>query len=397
MSSEPVVEPRSLRRQAVTPWLVWTAALLEAALIGFSPLLFRRQFAASATDVNLDLVAFLATIALVVMVFATAGALITRKQPGNLVGWLMLVGGPALGAVFLGYLVGVVLADSDPATASWFVLAGVVMFGPALFVLGPGLASVFPDGRLLPGRWARVAWLSATAIVVGAVIAAFAPGQLEESITIANPLGIAALPAGLRAVADTLTTLALGVGAVVGPASLVVRYRRSSTEVRHQLKWFLYAGVVWALVIPISLIAEETWTAILALLALGLVPVAVVISVLRYRLYEIDTLINRTLVYVPLVGVVAGIYAGMVALLQRAFTALTGDTSDAAAVISALALAAVFTPIRSVIQSAVDRRFKPDASSASSKWDDPEFRAAVETIVRDIVDRPSPDRSGLRN
>jgi hypothetical protein len=85
--------------------------------------------------------------------------------------------------------------------------------------------------------------------------------------------------------------------------------------------------------------------------------------------------------------VVAGIYAGLVALLQRGFTALTGDTSDAAAIISALALAAVFTPIRNALQSAVDRRFKPADSQAPGKWDDPEFRVAVEAIVRDVVDR----------
>ena len=397
MSSEPVAaRPPLSRSRAVAPWLVWIAALLEAGLIGFSPFLFRRQFSASGADVGLEFAAFVATIALVVMVFATAGTLVTRQQPGNLVGWLMLAGGLALGAVFLGFLVGVVIADSDPATASWFVLAGVVTFGPALFVLGPGLASVFPDGRLLPGWWARAVWVCATAIVVGAVFAAVAPGQLEESISLANPLGIGVLPPDLRALGNAVTTLALVAGAVVAPASLVVRYRRSSTEVRHQLKWFVYAGVVLALVLPVSLIVSETSTAILAVVALGLVPVAVVVAVLRYRLYEIDTLINRTLVYVPLVGVVAGIYAGLVALLQRTFTALTGDTSDAAAIISALALAAVFTPIRNMLQSAVDRRFKPAESNAAGKWADPEFRAAVEAIVRDIVDRSPASGAGPR-
>ena len=384
---EPVAVPlRTSRTRAIAPFVVWTAALLEAGLIVLSPILFRGSFAASGTDANLEFSAFLATIALVVMIFATAGALLTRRQPGNVVGWLMLAGGPALGAVFVGYLVGVVLADTDPATASWFVLAGGVMFGPALFALGPALASVFPDGHLLPGWWARVVWLCAAAIAAGALILAFAPGQLEETVTLANPLGFSALPAGLRPVGNTLTTVALGVGAVVALASLVVRFRGSSTEVRHQLKWFLYAGLTWALALPVSLVVGETWTAILALAALGLVPVAVVASVLRYRLYDIDTLINRTLVYVPLVGVVAGLYAGLVALLQRAFTALTGDTSDAAAVISALSLAAVFTPIRNGLQSAVDRRFKPAASSPSSKWNDPEFRASVEAIVRDVMD-----------
>ena len=116
-----------------------------------------------------------------------------------------------------------------------------------------------------------------------------------------------------------------------------------------------------------------------------------VVAVLRYRLYEIDTLINRTLVYVPLVGIVAGLYAGSVALLQRVFTAVTGDSSDAAAVISALALATVFTPIRNAIQSAVDRRFKADTRPPASQWDAPEFRAAVEAIVRDVTARARTD------
>ncbi len=390
MSNEPAARaPQSSLSRAVA-WLCWTAALLEAGLISLAPLLFERQFAASGSDVNLEFGVFLATIALVVMVFATAGLLVTRRQPGNLVGWLMLVGGPALGAVFVGYLLGAVVTVSDPVTASWFVLAANVMFGPALFLLGPALASVFPTGHLLPGWWASALSICTRAIVIGATISALTPGQLEESIALVNPIGITALPDGLRPVGNTLTAVALGIGALLGPASLIVRYRRSPTEVRHQLKWFLYAAVVLALVMPVSLAAGETWTAILALVAFGLIPVAVVVSVLRYRLYEIDTLINRTLVYVPLVGVVAGIYAGSVVLLQRAFTALTGDTSDAAAVISALALAAVFTPIRNALQAAVDRRFKPAESGAESKWEDPEFRAAVEAIVRDVVDRAPP-------
>jgi two-component system NarL family sensor kinase len=385
MTTETLVDTKKTSRSvAVATWVVWLIALLEAGLIGFAPLLFRRQFAESGTGVDLEFVAFVVTIALVVMVFATAGAMVARGQPANLVGWLMLAGAPALGGVFLGFLIGVVLTDSDPGMARWFVLAGVVLFGPALFVLGPALAAVFPTGHLLPGWWARATWLVAIAIGIGALLAVVTPGRLEESIALDNPLGISGLPPDLRAIGSSLTALGLAVGALVGVASLVVRYRRSAVDVRHQLKWFLYAGVVLAVVMPISLAVGENWTAIVAMLALGLVPISVVVSVLRYRLYEIDTLINRTLVYVSLVGIVAGIYAGLVALLQRAFTALTGDTSDAAAVISALALATVFTPIRNALQAAVDRRFKP-AEAAPSKWDDPEFRAAVEAIARDVV------------
>jgi two-component system NarL family sensor kinase len=385
--SEAVVAPARPRWFKILPWTFWIAAVLEAALIGFAPLIFPQQLATTPADETIEFAAFLASIALVVMAFATAGLLISRRQPRNAVAWLALVGGPSLGAVFLGYLLGVVLIETDPSAGSWFVLAGVTLFGPALFSVGPGLASVFPTGRPLPGWWTPAFWLSVAFITAGALIVAVAPGPLEESIAVPNPLGIRALPAEFRIVGNALTNLALAATTVVAVASLVVRYLGASSEIRQQLKWFICAGALLAVALPISLVVAESWTAIVALVALGLVPVAVVIAVLRYRLYEIDTLINRTLVYVPLVGIVAGLYAGLVALLQRLFVAFTGNTSDAAAVISALALAAVFTPIRNTIQSSVDRRFKPTTPEPASRWDDPEFRAAVEAIVRDVTGR----------
>jgi two-component system NarL family sensor kinase len=387
MASEPVVASAPSRFATALQGVVWTVAALEAALVGFSPLLFPEIVAMTPAEDVVEFVAFLVSIAVVVLVFATAGLLISQQQPRNAVGWLLLSGGPALGGFFLGYLVGVLVIETDPALGGWIVLVGVVLFGPALYLVGPGLVSVFPDGRPLPGWWTGAFWISAAAIAVGAVVTAFAPGPLEESIAVANPLGIAVLPSGLRDVANVLTGAALAAGTLIAVASLVVRYRRSASDTRHQLKWLVFVGVLLTLVLPLSLVVAETWTAIIALVALGLVPIAVVVAVLRYRLYEIDTLINRTLVYVPLVGITAGLYAGSVALLQRIFTAVTGDTSDAAAVICALALAAVFTPIRNAIQSAVDRRFKPNKPEAN-RWDDPAFRSAVEAIVRDVTDRP---------
>lgn len=384
--SEPVGASGPSRFVAALQGVVWIGAALEAASVGFSPLLFPEILATTPAEDTVEFVAYLVSIAVVVLVFATAGLLISRQQPRNAVGWLLLGGGLALGGVFLGYLVGVLLTETDPALGGWFVLVGVVLFGPAIYLVGPGLVSVFPDGRPLPGWWTGVYWLSAAAIAAGAVVTAFAPGPLEESIDVANPLGIAVLPSGLRDVANVLTGATLAAGSLIAVASLVVRYRRSASDTRHQLKWLVFVGVLLILALPLSLIAGDTWTAIVALVALGLVPIAVVVAVLRYRLYGIDTLINRTLVYVPLVGITAGLYAGSVALLQRIFTAVTGDTSDAAAVISALALAAVFTPIRNAIQSAVDRRFKP-SKPEEKRWDDPAFRSAVEAIVREVAGR----------
>ncbi|HUF06982.1 MAG TPA: hypothetical protein VMP86_06300 [Candidatus Binatia bacterium] len=119
----------------------------------------------------------------------------------------------------------------------------------------------------------------------------------------------------------------------------------------------------------------------------------ILIAITRHRLYEIDTLINRTLVYVPLVGIVAGFYAASVALLQRVFVAFTGNTSDGAAVISALILAAIFTPVRKSIEGFVDRRFKPLPADAAAEerpgvaLNDPAFVSAVERVVNDVLAR----------
>jgi hypothetical protein len=385
--SEAVVAPAPPRWFQILPWTLWIAAMLEAGLLAFAMLVFPRLSATVPAEENVEFAVFLVTIAIDVVVFATAGLLITLRQPRNAVGWLVLIGGPLLGAVFIGYLVGVLLVESGEATGGWFFLAGSVLFGPALFSVGPGLASVFPNGRPLAGWWTAAFWLCFVAIAGGSLLTAVAPGPLEETIATVNPLGIFVLPAELRIVGSALTNVALAAGALAAVASLVARYLRSTSEIRHQLKWFLGAGALFAIALPIGLLVGESSTAVLSLLTLGVVPIAVVVAVLRYRLYEIDTLINRTLVYVPLVGIVAGIYAGLVALLQRVFVAATGNTSDAAAVISALALATVFTPIRNTIQSAVDRRFKPSAPESPGRWDDPEFRAAVEAIVRDVTSR----------
>ena len=376
------------RRARILPWVVWAWAAAEAALLASALIIFPALQGDASTAEIIELGAFLVTLAFAVMAFATAGLLVTLQQARNAVGWAMLGGGAALGAVFVGYAVGVAIIETDPELGGWFVLIGVVLFGPALYLLGPGLASVFPDGRPLRGPWAWAAWLTSAGILIGSILAAVAPGPLEESIDTLNPMGIAALPAGLRDLANGVTGLALVAGGIIGVASLVVRFRRANSETRHQLKWFLFAVAIWAILLPISLVVGDNWTAIAALLALTLVPAAVVVAIRRYRLYEIDVLINRTLVYVPLVGIVAGLFAGLTALLQRVFTAVTGDGSDAAAVISALTLATVFTPIRNWLQAAVDRRWKPEDTDAASKWDDPEFRAAVESIVREVTGRP---------
>src|SRR5687767_14070264 len=151
MASEPDSASAPSRFATALQVVVWTGAALEAALVGFSPLLFPGIVATTPAEDAVEFVAYVVSIAVVVLVFATAGLLISRQQPRNAVGWLLLGGGLALGGVFLGYLVGVLLAETDPVVGSWFVLVGVVLFGPAIYLVGPGLASVFPDGHPMPG------------------------------------------------------------------------------------------------------------------------------------------------------------------------------------------------------------------------------------------------------
>jgi len=229
--SEPerVASPRA----RVLPWIVWAWAAIEAALLAGALLLFPEALSTPSTAETIGFIAFLVALALAVMAFATAGLLVTRQQPRNAVGWMMLAGGPALGAVFVGYLVGVGIQETDPGAAGWFVLLGVVLFGPALFLLGPGLASVFPHGRPLRGWWTRAFWMSAAGILLGSLIAAVVPGPVEEGISVTNPLGIRALPDGLREAANTVTDIALATSAIVAVASLIVRFRQSASEARH--------------------------------------------------------------------------------------------------------------------------------------------------------------------
>jgi hypothetical protein len=339
-----------------------------------------------------------ATLGAVGVSYATAGVLILRQRIRHLVGWLLLVSGPLFITVFSMAAVGSLLIEAGHPAAPWVILGASYGWVPALLLAGPVLALIFPDGRLPGPRW-RVA-----VMVIGAVLAAtlftvlLRPGALgPEPNAPENPLAVDFLPDWVFAALDVsgalvlIGTLAIGVGAVV------TRFRRAGPDERQQLKWFVFAVVVCAVVLPSSFFIESDALFVVAVGVLILIPTSVLIAISRYRLYEIDTLINRTLVYVPLVGIVAGLYAACVVLFQRLFVATTGDTSDAAAIISALILAAVFTPIRKSIEGVVDRRFKPAAPATAAApagidLEDPRFDAAVERVVRRVLAERRPSR-----
>jgi hypothetical protein len=207
-----------------------------------------------------------------------------------------------------------------------------------------------------------LAWLTVAYILVGVTTAAFSPGAYLGALgPIRNPLGIEGFTPVYKAVLYIMSP-ALIIAAVF---SLFVRLRRAVGVERQQLKWLAYAagGLAIVSILLIITIAIDTprwyeWVtnATVVVLTPG-VPIAIGIAILRYRLYDIDLLINRTLVYGSLTVTLVALYFGGIVLLQRLFVVLTGQQSTLAVVASTLLIAALFTPLRRRIQSFIDRRF----------------------------------------
>ena len=300
--------------------------------------------------------------------FATVGALVASRWPRNAVGWLFCWLGLSFSMVGASEEYALYALATEPGSLPWgggALWLAAFFGGPVLFAVFALVFLLFPDGRLPSRRWKPAVWLEAVAVVCFGAFA-FLPGQLGNLglVRASNPFGIkgaAALLATLGWV-GFLATLAV---AVAGGTSLVVRFRRSSGVERQQIKWLAFSGVVfcavfaaapflWAL--PESPATAWVWP-VLFLAGASTVPVAVGIAILRHRLYDVDLLINRALVYGSLTVTLALTYLGSVVALQHGFRVISGGTSQLAVVASTLAIAALFNPLRRRVQGVVDRRF----------------------------------------
>jgi MFS family permease len=372
----------------------WLAAAVLAATCALAGVLFGEVIERFMSDSVGP--AMFATIGLVGFGYASAGLLILRHRPRHVVGWLLLAAGLTLSGEFASLAAGAQLAFDGSPLGGWLLGLSAIGFWLPVMLAGPVIALVFPDGRLPSSRWRRPV-IVATALLIGSlVMLAFRPGPVSVelgSYTPANPLGVEALPEELFGPVDAIGTLAIPISLLAAISAVVVRFRRSRGDERQQLKWFTAAATLWGMLVVGGLLLPlpEEYL-LLAFACLLLLPLSILIAISRYRLYEIDGLVSRALVYVPLVGIVAGFYAASVALFQRLFVAFTGNTSDAAAIISALLLAAVFTPVRKWLEGIVDRRFKPLPATAPAaaglpgSWDDPAFEQAIEAVVRRVLD-----------
>ena len=313
------------------------------------------------------------------------GAVVASRRPANLVGWLFLFGAllftlPTLADEYAVY--GILMAPAAMPlayAAAWYSNA-TEFIGPVLiFVLIP---LYFPTGRPVSRRWNIVAWLALGVLPVATIMSAFSPGEAITSTGIQNPLGIEAM----RPIEDAFDPVffAWFIGLIfASAASLVVRFWRSRGVERQQIKWFTFAAAF----IPIWFVTNRPVEAAFPILfqfmdslVIAAVPVAAGIAILRYRLYDIDIIINRTLVYGALTLSLVLVYFGCVVGLQYVFRGVIGSDSQLAIVASTLAIAALFNPLRRLIQTFIDRRFY------RKKYDARETLEAFGKRLRDETD-----------
>jgi hypothetical protein len=336
-------------------WFAWTMWALSISLTVLSLWLLILNL----SHPDVPVYRYWAEDTLLALGYATVGAVAASYRPWNTVGWVLCSIGLAWGVAHFTseYATYALLAEpgSLPAAEvaawiySWVWVPGFIVFLPLLF----------PNGRLPSPRWIPFAWFSGLLAGTGTIMAALSPGP-GVGLTIRNPFGMESLP-NLSEQLQALLFVLISVAA----ASLIVRLHHARGVERQQIKWVAYAGALGGgASLPTYTVFEAVdipWLHMLgyvpALIGMVGFPTAVGIAITRYRLYDIDILINRTLVYGSLTAMLIGLYFGAIVVLQRLFVATTGEGSTLAVVASTLAIAAMFNPSRRRIQSFIDRRF----------------------------------------
>jgi hypothetical protein len=365
------------RATARAAWLGWAASCTVLVL-------------SVVLSIQVETVAFSLSFGAVLAAFTTVGAVVAARNPHNAVGWLCLV---------IGFL-GSVNALAVPYAAYAFVTrpgglpGGLIMAWLSLWLSYVWVLTVtflpllFPTGRPPTARWRPVAWAAAVVLIGEGVVAAITPGPIKEQQQWPrNPLGIESAAAVLQRIQQGLT-VCLVVVMVLCAASIMVRFRRAQGIERQQLKWFSYAIALFALVFVAYLLTTLLWgewlsntaSDVVFAIGYGLIPISAGVAILRYRLYDIDRIINRSLVYGLLTALLGGIYIGVILLCGQLFGGITDDPPSWAIAGATLAVAALFQPARRRVQQLVDRRFNRRRYDAARTID------AFSVRLRDQVD-----------
>lgn len=387
----------SLRMARRVAWSVFGFAALCAVGSVVLAVLSARVGAPSTPEEIHDAVLMVALLA-----FPLVGAVIAARQPGNPIGWILL-------AIGLSWELGIGLAGGYVAYGFQSLSGGLPRpdlvsavtssaWVPAVGLTGTFLLLLFPDGRLSSLRWRSVAWVSAVVIGLLTLVSPFTPRSLRDLTAdptvpdIPNPLGIEFLRPLSGALDALIVVLLVCIGA--SAASLISRFRRARGQERLQMKW-LAAGAGLTAFLYLALMASSggeymgwwevpSWLRALEQLTFYsfiLIPLSVGGAIMRYRLYDIDRIINRALVYGALTALLALIYVGGVVAVggvARLFT--SGQTNDLAIAASTLAIAGLFSPLRQRLQSFIDRRFY------RSKYDAERTLTAFSVGLRNLVD-----------
>jgi hypothetical protein len=344
-------------------WIAWSLCALSLALTVLS----LRLLVLSLSHPGVHIFDHWLDSTLFAMGFSTVGAVIApRAPPHNPIGWLFCVVGLLFAVTHFSaeYAIYTLLAAPGsplPAgeAAAWLTSwLWVPQLGSVVFVV-----LLFPDGRLPSSRWRPFAWLSAIVVVMGAVLSALAPGPTIALGPIHNPLALESLPTNVYKIVERVVGALIFVAAI----SLFIRLRRARELERQQIKWFVYATALTVggglLTYPVSEAIGSVWLKWISfvpfIVGVMAIPISMAIAILRYRLYAIDLVINRTLVYGLLTVILVAVYFGGVTATQVGFRELTGQERQPQLVVvaSTLVIAALINPLRRRIQSFIDRRF----------------------------------------
>jgi hypothetical protein len=344
--------------------LAWALCVLSLALTALSLLLLVLNF----SHPNTHLYAPWLDNTITAVFYPTVGAIVASRRPENPVGWLLCLYGLviSIGYFCAEYAIYALLAQPDSLPAGEAMVWIVSWILPIMNGLQVFYILLFPTGRLPSTQWSWLGWLTVIYVVVGVILGAFSSGALLGILgPIQNPLGIEGFSniyyKAIIFIMGSLLTLAAA-------SSVFIRLRRAIGVERQQIKWFAYAAAAnisaGTLAYPVPMVVDtplwfERVGFALSIAFVPAIPIAIGIAILRYRLYDIDILINRTLVYGSLTLMLALVYFGGVTATQAVFRALTGqeEQPQLTIVVSTLVIAALFTPLRRGIQSFIDRRF----------------------------------------
>jgi hypothetical protein len=386
----------------IASWLAWAVCALALALTALTVLLIGLLLRS-----DTPIYYYWLETSMVAVGYSTVGAIVASRLPESPIGWLFCAIGLIFGvshfsAEYAAYAL-VAPSRSLPAgeVCAWLT-SWVWVGGLGLIVF---LDLLFPNGRLPSARWRWFARFTAIVLLPAAILGALSPGLILSS-TLNNPLGIEGLPNASKEIEAFMYALV-----AVGASSMLARLRHAGTIERQQIKWFAYAtavaisGVILKNTVYPPVGVMWVWWVGLVLTTVGVVssPVAMGIAIFRYRLYEIDTLINRTLVYAPLTALLVALYFGAIVLLQSVFVALTGEQSTLAVVASTLLIAALFNPLRRRIQSLIDRSFyrrKYDAAKTLEGFslklrDETDLEALSDDLVGVVRETMQPAHASL--